>query len=283
MSQASDNEQAAMRAQARKDRALRKIQQWVNSDEKPFGSKTDMIKVPGLPTGNVIEERRLKEILFDLGKKRQQYISHNEYEQQRFLEAQRRKSYELRKALSDDNLSRGWSVSNRNLLTREASSYLTTENTRVGQLDKINSSSLIDKQQDVFITAGDQERNPPSQGKMVSFVSDLKKPPLADNFRQRSKSRSLDPTAVPLVPWSKMKSTSIQPGTHLPPLMEDPRFSLLEKKLSPIFHGRRKKKDLGDVIEGLDALHIPSKMKQKSRTVIGQRIRQLLKEQGIIF
>lgn len=278
MAQTSETDQAASRSQARKDRALRKILQWVNSEEKAFGSKTDMIKVPGLPTGNVIEERRLKEILFDLGKKRQQFISHNDYEQQRFLEGQRRKSYELRKALSDDALSRGWSVSNRNLLTREASSNMTTENTRVDQLEKMNSSS----QKDVFITAGDQERQTQSHGKMVSFVDDFKKP--MDNFRQRSKSRSLDPVSTPLVPWSKMKSTSIQPGTHLPPLTEDPRFSLLEKKLSPVFYGRRKKKkELGEVIDGLDALHIPSKMKRESRTVIGQRIRQLLKEQGIIF
>lgn len=279
MTQVNDNDLAALRAQARKERALRKIQQWVNGDDK--GLKADSIRLPGFPTGNVIEERRLKELLFDLGKKRQQYISHNEYEQQRFLDAQRRKSNELRKALSDDILSRGWSVSNRNLLTRDTSSNPTSDNTRA--FDKMNSFSKNEKQQ-IFITGDTEERDTQtSQGKVVKFVNDLRQPPqTASNYRTRSTSRSLDPTSTPLVPWSKMKSTSIRPGTHLPPLLEDPRFSLLEKTLSPIFQCTRQKA-LVDVIDDLDALHVPSKLSKASRTAIGRRIRQLLKDRGIIF
>jgi len=292
----NDKKIQASRALARKQRALNKILYWVN-DGDLYEEKEDIsVRPPGLPTANHIEDRRLKGILFELGKKRQQFIEHAEYEKQQFIEGQRRKSKELRRAwMSSGTASRGWSVAESSL-TREETEILLADDSGViaansGQKRmQVRLGLMTDKQNSVMTDDFKERTLDREKPKHVQFITtpmesrDMKSKPYLERLpsiiKERGRSRS--PGSITL-PWDKMKSNAMEPDNRLPPLLSDPRFRKLETHLSPLYETERTDIAVEKVISNMEALHIPPKTKRVSRSLKEQMIKQFLTEQGFAF
>lgn len=291
----------------RRRKRARQIKEWMHGGNLYNVSTT---RPPGLPPNHFVEERKLEDALYDLGRKRLTYLSRYENERIVFIENQKRKSSAIRWRLADRNsVSRGWTVTDRTLLTREDSSR--NEFTAFGQTSKAETKEERDRVETLVsrLDDGNEQQkmskensgNPSSRGKMVQFTSIFPTEPnlsreqtnvttrkisrtptferLPSLHRERSKSRSLPMPS--LIPWSKMKSTSIYPGNRLPPLTSDPRYNRLEKLLCPVYISK-KYKDVSSVIEKTEALHVPPKEVRPSRIQREARIKTFLKEYGIL-
>lgn len=290
----------------RKKKAI-KIQEWMHGGNLYNVSNT---RLPGLPPRYFVEERKLEDSLYDLGRKRMTYISRYDNERAVFIENQKRKSSAIRRRLADRNsVSRGWTVTDRALLTREDSSR--NEFTAFGQTSKAETKEDRDRIETLVSKFGDETEDeklpkensgqPSSRGKMVQFTSvfqtelnisreqtrettrKISRTPTLDRLpsihRERSKSKSLPMPS--LIPWSKMKSTSIYPGNRLQPLTSDPRYNRLEKLLCPVYVSN-KYKDVSSVVEKIEALHVPPKQIHPSRLEREARIKHYLKEYGLL-
>lgn len=311
----STNQEYIEKSTERRKRLLRQINDWIH-DDSPY--QIDYSTAIGLPTAHIILERRLEQYLFELGKKRQKFINHCDYDKHVFIEKQKRKSSALRRCLSvSDRSSRGWTVgASQDILTRE-DSWLTqekgeNENNKLDGDSEQNNSFLItqmfnDEQELSKTRLGLMNRGkegevvppkPISRGKSVQFMqsslynttaerSEPIKPPskppsklerLPSIMRERTNS-SLPPPVK--VPWSLMKSTSIAPNSHLPPLMSDPRYTKLEKLLCATYEDEKFART-APVTKQLDSLHVSPKIIKKRSSEVDRKIRQFLIERGLI-
>lgn len=294
-------------AVARRKKRTHQIKEWMHGGNLYNISNT---RPPGFPPRHFVEERKLEDELYNLGRKRLTYQSRYDNERIMFIENQKRKSSAIRRRLADRSVvSRGWTVNERSLLTREDSSR--NEFTAMGLTSKVETKeehdrleTLVAKLEDETVQPKLSKENtgqPSSRGKVVQFNQvfqtevhlsreqtkatnrQISRTPTLDRLpsihRERSKSRSL-PMAS-LIPWSKLKSTSIHPGNRLPPLTSDPRYNRLEKLLCPVYVSK-KYQDVSSVVEKLEALHAPPKQVRVSRIQRETRIRNFLREKGFL-
>ena len=308
-------------------RKRQKIQEWMYGGHV-YDIAPSVARRPGMPPMNIIEERRLGETLFDIGKKRLEYITSYENEQYRFREKMKRKSSAVRRQMvnNSDVISRGWSVADQSL-GREDSSHAVSgirKKTSRGESREPRQNTIVETaismqnlQKEPTQQTENKEKNTrqSSRGKAVQFsvfqteahfsrepskivqteVHISREPTKEDRLlsrspsmferyptmvRDKTKPRSLTMSAV--VPWDKMKSTSIQPGTLLPPITSDPRYKKLETLLSPVYVSQ-KMKDITDIVKMFQALHVPPVNIRVSRLQREQQIKQFMKERGLVF
>lgn len=299
----------------RRKKLKREYDEWILGDQLYEKKKKSSITL-GVVPGVVVEERRLKHMLYELARQRHEYNSKHIYNKKGFLDKQMNKSKSLRKALQHESLSRGWSVGERDVSFDDSSEGVSIEH---GYVPKYNEKGILSRTRLGLMNKGDDKSNdgafqwitlppidnskPASRGTYIKTVKFDAVLPTSSSPRHsthgsqpesrtqtferypsiyRERSKSL-PTPS-LIPWSAMKSTNIQPGTCLPPVTKDKRFIQLESILYPTYHGSRRLRSvqLSSMINNCDSLNIPAKGNKTSRKNMKKQIQQFLIQMGIV-
>lgn len=261
----------------RKNGVLKDIEEWINEKHKKEGesdfddfmnrSSHKDSRMSGQLPENVTEERMLKSHLFELGNERYKFLSRFAFEKQQFQDKKVKRINAMK--------ARIMSASTASAPSRLGSSYsrqsMISEKSDI-RVGRDNDIELIDL------------RELPSRARTVHFMP---------SQTMKDKSRILK-TSTPMdsrgkdhnifrsgARFAKINKFS-KFGGSIPSKTNDPRYSFLEKALSPAYTDGRNKQSVREIVKSIESLHrLPGL--GLSKVDIGAKIQEFMKECEMSF
>ena len=248
----------------RKNGVLKDIEEWINEKHKKEGesdfddfmnrSSHKDSRMSGQLPENVTEERMLKSHLLELGNERYKFLSRFAFEKQQFQDKKVKRINAMK--------ARIMSASTASAPGRLGSSY--------------SRQSMISEKSDL--------RALPSRARTVHFMP---------SQTMKDKSRILK-TSTPMdsrgkdhnifrsgARFAKINKFS-KFGGSIPSKTDDPRYSFLEKALSPAYTDGRNKQSVREIVKSIESLHrLPGL--GLSKIDIGAKIQEYMKECEMSF
>ncbi|ESO84185.1 hypothetical protein LOTGIDRAFT_155509 [Lottia gigantea] len=264
--------------------AMKEIEAWVKKDDDPLTGSHETSRMAGQLTDNITEERMLKAKLWELSKERYKFIAQNSYEQKIFLDRMMKKSSAIRRILSAND--------DKPCVTYSRIKSSSIRHALLERLDPTNreekwlgmSSSHSGGQ---FVTS-----LPPPPSSSSSTPASLPPDPRSETDTRIPRS-CIDTTDnlpsvtvrkdTPTIPHHKdLLVRRKHRKSHFPKFQEDPRYSELQQRLSPIVK-KQANIDIYSVVTKIESLHVKPKLPSESRSKVDKKAVAYMRKRGFVF
>ncbi|XP_063445998.1 uncharacterized protein LOC134725775 [Mytilus trossulus] len=256
--------------QTRKRGVMKDIEDWINEKHKREGesdfddfmnrSSHKDSRMSGILPENVTEERLLRSRLFELGNERYKFLARFTFEKQQF---------------QDKKVKRINAMKARVMSASSAPGRLGTSVSRQSMMSAKGDMRLRRFNDAEFYDTG--ERDLPSRARTVHFMPSQSRKPEC-RVLKASTPMGYHLTGSKLTKTNKFSKF----GGAIPGLTNDPRYSFLEKSLSPAYVEGKNKRSVREIVKSIESLHkLPGNGIRK--VDMGAKIQTFVKECKLSF